>query len=144
MDTAATTAAPLAPPDLPGLEALALPLLAIVALGAAALWLLRRRRSPARHVRVLETAPLGPRRSLVVCRLGDELLVLGSSEAGIHLLATRPAPPAPAPDPAQSQAGVLARMRLGRREDFGRVLDRSAAELDLRRKLASIRAGRAG
>jgi flagellar biogenesis protein FliO len=42
-------------------------------------------------VQVLESTSLGPKRQLVVARLGEELLVLGASEAGIALLATRAA-----------------------------------------------------
>jgi hypothetical protein len=57
----------------------------------AALVLARRRHRVARVVDIVETASLGPRRSLVVARVGDELLLLGSSEGGIALLATRPA-----------------------------------------------------
>jgi hypothetical protein len=50
----------------------------------------RRRRAP-RLLDVLESVSLGPKRALVVARLGDELFVLGSSEGGISLLSTRPA-----------------------------------------------------
>jgi flagellar protein FliO/FliZ len=60
-------------------------------LAAAALLLARRRRRVARIIDILESASLGPKRSLVIARLGDELLVLGSSEGGIALLSTRPA-----------------------------------------------------
>ena len=65
--------------------------LLLAALAAAALVLARRRRNLPRLVEIVESAGLGPKRSLVVVRLGDELLVLGSSEGGITLLATRPA-----------------------------------------------------
>ena len=65
--------------------------LLLAALAAAALVMARRRRNLPRLVEIVESAGLGPKRSLVVVRLGDELLVLGSSEGGITLLATRPA-----------------------------------------------------
>jgi flagellar protein FliO/FliZ len=65
--------------------------LLLAALAVAALVLARRRQRVARVVEIVETASLGPRRSLVVARVGDELLLLGSSEGGIALLTTRPA-----------------------------------------------------
>jgi len=65
--------------------------LLLAALAAVALVLARRRRNLPRLVEIVETASLGPRRSLVVARIGDELLLLGSSEGGIALLTTRPA-----------------------------------------------------
>jgi flagellar protein FliO/FliZ len=63
--------------------------LALLAL--AALVMTRRRRRSTRLIEILESASLGPKRALVVARLGDELLVLGSSEGGIALLSTKPA-----------------------------------------------------
>jgi hypothetical protein len=41
-----------------------------------------------KQIQILETASLGPKRSLVVARVGEETLVLGTSEAGITLLKT--------------------------------------------------------
>ena len=106
------------------------------------LFFARRRRRGTRLVHVIESAPIGPKRSVVVCRLGDELLVLGSSEAGVTLLATRPAPVQPAAALEESQAGVLARMGLARKPGFEELLAESAEDLELRRKLAAGRAGR--
>ena len=74
-----------------GLGNLVLPGVALALLAAVTLLLKRRTRQEPRLVRVLETTSLGPKRALVVARLGDELLVIGSSEAGLHLLAARPA-----------------------------------------------------
>jgi flagellar biogenesis protein FliO len=74
-----------------GLDALLLPTAALLILALAALWASRRRRPASRLVRVLETTSLGPKRSLVVAQLGGELLVIGASEAGLQLLAARPA-----------------------------------------------------
>lgn len=71
---------------------IALPAAALIALAAAGLVLARRRSSAPRFVQVVETAGLGAKRSLVVARLGQEVLLLGVSEAGVSLLATRPAP----------------------------------------------------
>jgi hypothetical protein len=49
----------------------------------------RRRKAANRIVTIVETASLGPKRSLIVARVGGETLVLGSSEAGISLLRSR-------------------------------------------------------
>jgi flagellar biogenesis protein FliO len=66
----------------------------LAALAAVALLLSRRRPRSSRIVQVIETASLGPKRQLVVARMGDQVLLLGSSESGIALLASRPAEPA--------------------------------------------------
>src|SRR3990172_10780134 len=65
--------------------------LLLAGLAAAALVMARRRGRVPRLVEIVESASLGPRRSLVVARLGDEILLLGSSEGGVTLLSTRPA-----------------------------------------------------
>ncbi|BDG07993.1 flagellar biosynthetic protein FliO [Anaeromyxobacter paludicola] len=80
-----------------GLGSVAVPALLLLALAAAALLLARKKARAGGLVQVLETASLGPRRSIVVARVGDELLVLGSSERGIQLLSSRPCDPALAP-----------------------------------------------
>jgi flagellar biogenesis protein FliO len=95
--TATTQALSLSQPASPPVSAgtigagLLLAALAVVALVGA-----RKRRRASRMVEIVETASLGPKRSLVVARLGGEILLLGASEGGVALLATRPAP-APAP-----------------------------------------------
>jgi flagellar biogenesis protein FliO len=162
---------------------LAVPLL----LGLVTL-LVRRRASPGRQLRIVETTSLGGRRALVLAQLGGESLLLASSEAGIVLLATRPAPqplpqavlrPAPAAnDPATSSWGAapgesfltpvarnLSRWlgrggrggqqapiagdgaRAGSQKPaapspFQSLLEESAEDLELRRKLANGRGGR--
>ncbi len=69
------------------LRAVALPALLLAALAAAAYWLSRRRRGPLqRHIQILETTSLGPKRALICARIGDETVILSSSEAGITLL----------------------------------------------------------
>jgi flagellar biogenesis protein FliO len=60
--------------------------LAVVALGAAAYFLRNQKARKASLIEVLETAPLGPRRSLVLARVGGKTLLLASSEAGISML----------------------------------------------------------
>jgi hypothetical protein len=75
----------------PGLDALILPVAVLLALAIAALLLSRRKQKGSRLVQVLETTSIGAKRALVVARVGDELLVIGASEAGLQLLAARPA-----------------------------------------------------
>jgi flagellar biogenesis protein FliO len=89
-----------------GLDALILPVAALLALALAALFATRRKQGTARLVQVLETTSIGPKRALVVVRVGEEVMVIGSSEAGLQLLAARPAglEPRAAEWPARLQA----------------------------------------
>lgn len=141
--------------------------LLLAALAGATLVVARRRRRVPHLVEVVETASLGPKRSLVVARMGDELLLLGASEGGIALLATRPATGAPgpaatpaanddAPPPAAVRGGsarlrdsavhgLLARLRLAGAPPapgFDHLLAESAEGVELRRKLAAGEPGR--
>jgi hypothetical protein len=69
---------------------------ALLALAAAAFYFSRRRAAGGRrHIQILETASLGPKRALVVARVGDATMILGSSEAGITLLQSVPDADAP-------------------------------------------------
>lgn len=61
---------------------------AVLALGAGGLFAARRRARSPRIVNIVETAPLGPKRSLVIAKVGSDTLLLGASEAGISLLTT--------------------------------------------------------
>lgn len=135
--------------------------LLLAAVAAVALLAARRRRRAPRVVELVETASLGPKRSLVVARMGDELLLLGASEGGITLLATRAAPAvdsatdrsplapqattaATAPTAGESATqGLLARFgrRRGAPPAFERLLSESAEDVELRRKLAAGEAG---
>jgi flagellar biogenesis protein FliO len=168
--TATPAPAPAAPPTpAPALASLGVPDLAaprpipaglwaaaliLAGLAAASFALTRRRVRRARMVEVVESTSIGPRRSLVVARLGDELLLIGASEAGIALLTTTPAPAAvraPAPVAAAPQAaegrgfGLLSRLRLRPQRSpapaFDSLLAESLEDLELRRKLASGLAG---
>jgi flagellar biogenesis protein FliO len=165
-------AAPLTLPTSAGatLDALILPVAALLALAVAALLATRRKKQGSRLIQVLETTGLGPKRALVVARVGDELLVIGSSEAGLQLLAARPAglEPRPleaptrlqaVPDEDAAEAGLgrhpvldlLGRLRrrpaAGRGADplappaFDSLLAESAEDQELRRKLALGQAG---
>jgi flagellar biogenesis protein FliO len=143
----------------------ALAAIVLTGLAAAALLLARRRARGSRFVQVLETASVGPRRSLVVARMGDQLLLLGSSEAGITVLSAQPASDEAhavadataarlAPngseffDPPQSphtRSGLLARLHLKKipasADPFDDMLIESAEDQELRRKLARGQAG---
>ena len=150
---------------LPTGAALAGPVALLLLLAGAALLLSRRRRAPSRRIQVLETTALGPKRSLVLARLGDELLLLGASDAGITLLrsqvsprearaaATVEAPAAPPARVAGDTTAVLidlaARLVPGRRRAepsprspaFEALLAESDEDQELRRKLAAGRGG---
>lgn len=136
---------------------LAAPGLALFGLAGAALLLARKKKGTGRLVQVLETTALGPRRALVVARLGDELLLLGSAEGGITLLRSQPAgaaaasaaedlpaklaaaPARPAPAPLASLVDRLRGVRgkpAARAPEFSALLEESAEDLELRRKLA--------
>ena len=70
-----------------GLRSIGVPATLLAILAAGAYFFARRRRTVSvRRIQILETASLGPKRSLVVARIGDETLILGTSEAGITLL----------------------------------------------------------
>ena len=127
---------------------------ALAALAGIALFVSRRRPRPGqRRVEILETASLGPKRQLVLARMGGQLLLLGSSEAGVSLLSTQPAPdeaadalPEPVIEPAPSAAqGLWSRFRAAPEapaRSFDDLLAETADDLELRRKLASGRPGR--
>jgi|GEM_PF-2274379 len=127
------------------------------ALGAVA-YLVARRRTPAdKLVEVVQSYGLGPKRSLVVARVGDKMLVLSSSEAGLHLIteltgtqATRENALEQAAHAlrAQSQAGTQPPLRappLHARPNitaFEELLAESSEDESLRRKLAMGMTGR--
>jgi flagellar protein FliO/FliZ len=129
---------------------LVLPALSLLALVGVALFTWRKKGRPDGLVQVLETASLGPKRSLVVTRAGGRTLLLGSSEAGIALLATleaQGAPEATSAEIAGTQAGLLAKWMgkapRGQPEPrFDDLLAETAADLDLRRKLEAGLPGR--
>lgn len=90
------------------LRAVAMPAILLAGLAVAAYLFARRRRVPKlRQIEILETASLGPKRSLVVARVGDETLVLGTSEAGITLLKTTGGPSSSDAPPAGTLTSTL-------------------------------------
>jgi flagellar biogenesis protein FliO len=84
---------------------MALPGLALVAIAIGAVFFARRRAKVGGLIQILESVQLGPKRSLVVARIRGEIMVLGSSEAGITRLGGLPAP-APAPDAVVAEAAA--------------------------------------
>ncbi|HTP51257.1 MAG TPA: flagellar biosynthetic protein FliO [Anaeromyxobacteraceae bacterium] len=129
---------------------------ALLALAAVALLLSRKKGGQGRRlVQVVETAHLGPKRQLVVARMGGQILLLGSSESGITLLSSRPADeepalslaPAPAmaagpePRPLSSLKDLWQKVRKAPAApdpagSFEAILQESSDDLELRRKLA--------
>lgn len=63
--------------------------LLLLGIGVVATLLARRRGKRERMIRIVETASIGPRRSLVVACVGGRTMVLGVSEAGVSLLDTQ-------------------------------------------------------
>lgn len=119
--TASTAPAPLlprAPSSFPAGPAWGA--LVLLALGAAALFLSRRRRFGARRMEVVESLSLGPRRSLCLARVDGRTLVLGVSEAGVQLLTTHETPAPKLED-----------------DGFEQLLKGSVAEQELRAQLAA-------
>jgi len=153
-------------PPMPSLVTALPALSALAALGAAALLLGRKRRGPGRRLlQVIETAHLGPKRQLVVARLGGELLLLASSESGIALLSSHPdspaeepaaqapgrpeaaPPPGPGEGPLAGVAQLFGRLRRAPKGPpegtaFESLLQESSDDLELRRKLARGLSGR--
>lgn len=158
---------PAVAPELPRQDAsplrgLLLPGGALLALGGVALlFTLRKGRAPG-ALRIVESVSMGPKRSLVIAKVGDEELVLGCSEAGISLLSTRndprPAPPAAreagvdpwldsfsgraaapraeTPDAVSSLARLFGKAGRSRRPSFDDLLADSAQDQELRRRLS--------
>ena len=83
---------------------LAIVLLAGLAL--AAVVFARRRTARPRMIKIVETASIGPRRSLVIANVGGRTMVLGVSEAGVALLDAQV--PAAAPEAGNAQPAALA------------------------------------
>lgn len=125
----------------PGTGSMILPGVVLLGLAAAALVVARRRRAlgGSRILELLDTTSLGPRRSLVVARVGDEVLILGVSEAGIALLGSRPASTLPAP--AAAGAASSAAPAAAPARPFDALYAESLEDLELRRKLQRGGAG---
>lgn len=67
--------------------------LLILALAAATLWMQKRKRGTTRHIQVVETASLGPKRSLALVVVGRQSMLLSCCDAGIFLVSSQPATP---------------------------------------------------
>ncbi len=150
-----------------------LSLLALIVLGliAAVIVLARRKNNPSRWIKILEVAHLGPKRSLIVARIGGQTLLLGSSESSIALLASLPETEniknesvlipsrgepvisnsfQPTVSDDYGQAGLLSRLlksafptkEANRKPQFDSFLMESAEDQELRRKLDAGLCGR--
>ena len=99
-------------PGTTGGASLLFAVLVIGGLGAAAYFFSRRRNHGGRMIKILETASIGPKRSLVVATIGGRTLILGVSEAGVTLLDSTAVAVAPArlqavePEPSQAEQAV--------------------------------------
>ena len=92
-----------------------LAVLLLVGLGVAAALLARRRATRVRMIHIVETASIGPRRSLVVACIGGRTMVLGVSEAGVSLLDTQAGPVSAPAVPEKAQSASLEEAALGLR-----------------------------
>jgi flagellar biogenesis protein FliO len=63
----------------------------LLALGGGALFLHRRKVTMPGQLQIQERISLGPKRMLALAQWGDEMMLLGVSEAGITLLKSQPA-----------------------------------------------------
>ncbi len=87
--------------------------LIILCLGAATFWMQKRKRQGPRHIQVIETASLGPKRSLALVVIGQQSMLLSCCDSGIFLVSSQPASPellqaAHVPAADQLAAGVAA------------------------------------
>jgi flagellar biogenesis protein FliO len=87
----------------------------LAGLGVAATLFARRRATRVRMIRIVETASIGPRRSLVVACIGGRTMVLGVSEAGVSLLDTQAGPVSAPAVPEKAQSASLEEAALGLR-----------------------------
>jgi flagellar biogenesis protein FliO len=103
-----------------------LAVLLLVGLGVAATVLTRRRATRTRMIRIVETASIGPRRSLVVACIGGRTMVLGVSEAGVSLLDTQGGNMTAPAAPERSQSASLEEAAFGLR-GFGQADTQAAS-----------------
>ena len=87
----------------------------LAGLGVAATLFARRRTTRVRMIRIVETASIGPRRSLVVACIGGRTMVLGVSEAGVSLLDAQAGPVSAPAVPEKAQSATLEEAALGLR-----------------------------
>ncbi len=99
----------------------------LAGLGVAATLFARRRSTRVRMIRIVETASIGPRRSLVVACIGGRTMVLGVSEAGVSLLDAQTGPPINPAVPEKAQSTNLEEAALGLR---GLVTNQAEARTD--------------
>jgi flagellar protein FliO/FliZ len=82
--------------------------LIILGLGAATLWMQKRKRQGSRHIQVVETASLGPKRSLALVVVGRQSMLLSCCDSGIFLVSSQPASPEMLQGADQKAAGLEA------------------------------------
>jgi flagellar biogenesis protein FliO len=112
-----------------------LTLVLVGALGAALVYLTRRAGGSAGHagLTLYGRLSLDARKAIYLVKVGDQVLVLGSSEAGLHLLTTVPAKDLPAPQqlPASWMQQVISKLNAGRAHDDLRTAARIAQSVSI-------------
>lgn len=78
----------------------------LMTLAGIAFWFWKRRGSPllVPQIRILETASLGPKRSLILAEINGVTMVIGASEAGLALLGPASGPAVEAPPVVETPA----------------------------------------
>jgi flagellar protein FliO/FliZ len=78
--------------------------LLLAGVAGAAFWLWKRRGSPLlRQIQILETASLGPKRSLILAEVNGVTMVIGASEAGLTLLSPAARPTGEPSEPRRTE-----------------------------------------
>ena len=131
---ATTAARPLEIAEAPSLH-LGMPVVFLGLLAVVALVLTRRKKRQGQWVKVLETTSLGPKRSLVVAKLGDETVLLAISEAGITLLKGGIVRTEPEAAEVPVPPGMWKRDPPAVERGFEAMLAESAEDQELRQKL---------
>jgi hypothetical protein len=68
----------------------------------------KRKRQGPRHIQVVETASLGPKRSLALVVVGRQSMLLSCCDSGIFLVSSQPASPEMLQGADQNAAGISA------------------------------------
>lgn len=106
--------------------------LVIAALGFGAAWLQRKKiQLPSRRIRVVESVPVGPKRSMMLVEVEGQQLLVGSSEAGLQVLSVRPLGEA---EPLAEAEPVADRLDA---EEFQELLEGQLEADELRRKMGT-------
>jgi flagellar biogenesis protein FliO len=117
---------------------------ALAVLAGAAFYLSKKRQLPTGMLEVVQTQAMGPRRSLVVARLGHKTLLLSSSESGIQLVSElgeggTPLLQVPAQQAAFANVAATGQAQGMQRQAFEQALEEVGEDQLLRQKLRLVK-----